>query len=53
MAKTKKAESGAGTDELKKKPSKKAASKKSSAKDLPPVGSSERKSLILQGIIKE
>jgi hypothetical protein len=44
MAETKKAE---------KKPSKKAASKKPTAKDLPPIGSSERKSLILQGIIKE
>ena len=44
MAKTKKAEE---------KPPKKAVSKKPAAKDLPPVGSSERKSLILQGIIKE
>ena len=35
-----------------KKSSKKAVSKKS-AIDLPPIGSSERKSLILQGIIKE
>ena len=36
------------------KPKKKASSKKKvSSKDLPPVGSADRKRLVLQGIIKE
>ena len=35
------------------KPTKKKAAKKSSKKDLPPVGSSDYKRLVLQGVIKE
>ena len=46
-------ENEAWVEEPKKEPAKKVVSKTTAKKDLPPVGSSERKSLILQGIIKE
>tara|TARA_R100001129_G_scaffold173468_1_gene145028 strand:+ start:566 stop:769 length:204 start_codon:yes stop_codon:yes gene_type:complete len=46
-------ENEAWVEEPKKKSAKKATPKAPAKKDLPPVGSSERKSLILQGIIKE